>query len=58
MSGTSLFMNSDEAQWSKALDGYKESITIVGNSKKKDNKLQELDEWYEKSRGILTIILL
>ena len=61
MSHTSLFINSNEAEWTKALDSYKEAITIVGKSKKKDIKLQELDEWYkksEKSSDVFTITLL
>lgn len=47
MSRVSLFTSSDEAQWSKALDSYKQSITFVEKSKKKGSNLQELDNWYK-----------
>ena len=46
MSNASLFTIADEAQWNKALDSYKKSVTFVQKRKKKDNKLQELDNWY------------
>ena len=53
-----LFMSSDEAQWNKALVGYKKSITFVEKSKKKDINLQELDEWYKRSCCILANLIL
>lgn len=48
MSSASLFTSTDEAQWNKALDSYNKSVTVVQKRKKKGNKLQELDNWYNK----------
>lgn len=49
MSRVRLFTSSEEADWNKALDAYKQSISFVEKHKKKGNKLLELDEWYKKS---------
>jgi len=37
----------DEDQWIKALDGYKQSIASLQRTKIKDVNLQELDDWYK-----------
>lgn len=47
MSRVRLFTSSEEADWNKALDAYKQSISFVEKHKKKGNKLLELDEWYQ-----------
>lgn len=46
MSRLNLFTITDEAQWKRALDDYRQSVCLVEKGKKKDVKLQELDEWY------------